>query len=173
MKIKTSMKITTRSPSKNFFAIFKKEAILQANKFLQDFAQDLLEEAQDIVRNQSYDWEPLSEDYRAFKEREGLDPRILIATEDYVSSFRWWVTEGGRIHFGPGPGTHLPSGLPYKVLAMIHEFGTETVPARPLWRPLLAAALRKSEKFKKAYGEAVRKAAEKAASGSKTETKRS
>jgi hypothetical protein len=115
-------------------------------EFSQDTRKALAERFIELVRKgiqqQRYRHVPLSTGYLAWKRRMGLDERILIATGDYVRSFQVRREErkgpqGKQIVYTAGPPDeiHPPSGLNYRTLARIHEFGTATIPARPHWGP--------------------------------------
>lgn len=157
-KRKPQVKARTKSnvlPA-NFFTAFENKARIKAEEETWDFAEDIAEEARTIILEQRYKWAPLSPGYKAYKEREGLDPRKLIATGDYVDNIGAYEKEG-KIFVGPLPGIHEESGLTYVHLSRIHEYGTETIPARPLWRPLASKVLRKYKKLRKKYQAAVKK----------------
>lgn len=89
------------------------------------------------------EWTPLSERYLAWKIKNKRDPRILISTKEYMQAIeiREEKQEGSkgksRIVYVVGlpDRIHQDSGLPFRKLARIHEFGTKRIPARPLWRP--------------------------------------
>jgi hypothetical protein len=83
------------------------------------------------LRNLGADVKPLSE-------------KIYIATGDFLRNIRARERKvQGRVVWvvGPSSGTHAPSGLTYRELARIHEFGSRAagVPPRPLWRPSWSA----------------------------------
>lgn len=144
-----------------FYSLFNRDVKLQAFEYLKELISKLVDEAKQIIEGQTYKWEPLSERYLAYKERVGLDPRTLIATRFYLMHIGWGVTHG-KIWFGVPNIIHEPSGLPLPRLARIHEFGTKTIPARPLWRPLLSKYAREAPRFAKRYEKEVKKAAERA-----------
>lgn len=154
-KVKTAT--TSRTLPKNFFSAFGKDLLLKADDETRKFAKDLAKEAKSIIRDQRYDWKSLSDAYLKQKERKGLDTRIYIATKTYVNKGIGYFEKGGYSFVGPKPGTHKPSGLPYAVLARILEFGTWSIPARPLWRPLLSVALRRSKHFRNKFVSDARK----------------
>lgn len=88
------------------------------------------------IYNQILDWEPLSEQYAQWKEEQGFDPRVLIATQEYVGSII-----SSPIPFGitvrPIVGTHSMARVSYMTLAEWLEYGTDKMPARPHWRPII------------------------------------
>lgn len=146
---------------RKFYSLFNKDVDLQAFEYLKSIVIELIEEAKRILDEQAYTWKPLTEAYASYKARAGLDPRTLIATGFYRDHIGWGVTHG-KIWFGVPNVTHEPSGLPLPVLARIHEFGTATIPARPLWRPLLSKYAREYPRFAKRYSAEVKRAAERA-----------
>lgn len=94
------------------------------------------------IESQLYHHEPLSPSYKRWKEKNHLDPRILIATGDYVNAIGVYAIRNKKNRFmafgiGVPPGIHKPSGLTYDQLYRIHEFGvfSRNIPARPHWRP--------------------------------------
>ncbi len=84
--------------------------------------------------------QPLDEEYLERKVSEGHDPRKIMATGTYLNAIQ--VVEG-RKKTGPywyvrlQRGTHRPSGLPYKVLWRLLEYGSaaRNVKPRPHWGP--------------------------------------
>ena len=154
------VKLSRPDLPRNFFSLFKKDALLLANTQNKKFAREAVRELKEVIRKQKYDWEPLTEGYAKYKERKGLDKRILIATGDYVKRGIVMRVSSGFVFVGPKEGTHEPSGLPYEVLAKIHEYGTKDgrIPARPLYRPVLSVLLRRRRTFRKVYDEGVKKA---------------
>ena len=99
---------------------------------------------------QRFPWPPLSSGYAAWKKSKALDPRTLIARRDYVKSIQtrkvdddtWVVEPPDRQHY---------SGLTYKMLAMVHEFGSSkrNIPPRPHWRPMIAEYQKKQPAINK------------------------
>ena len=156
-KPKVKAKATSKTLPPNFLTVFEKEARLEAQRQTRQFAEEIAEEARNIIIEQRYNWAPLDPDYLDWKIKKGLDPRILIATRDYLEHIGTYEQDG-KIFVGPLPGTHKPSGVPYVKLARWFEYGTETMPARPLWRPLFSVALRRNKKLKKKYAAARKKA---------------
>lgn len=141
-----------------FGTVFKTNAIIKANEVTKKWAEEVVKEAKRVLENQTYNWKPLKEYYKKRKIKMGLDERILIATGFYKNHIEAW-TYRGRVHFGVRKTViHEPSGLPLYVIARIHEFGTRTVPARPLWRPVFSKMLRRMPKMAKEYRKAVKQA---------------
>ncbi len=106
-----------------------------------------------VLDRQKYKWKPLSSEYKSWKEKHGLDTRMLIATGFYRDHII--VKIGERTAFVGLPNIiHKPSGLPLPTLAFIHEYGTKRrtekgerwIPARPLWRPAISVFIRKWNK---------------------------
>ena len=80
-------------------------------------------------------WPPLNEDYAEMKRRKRLDPRMLIATGEYVSKIYAKKVDGETWQVTVPIGIHGPSKLPYAAIRAIHEFGAGRVPPRPHWQP--------------------------------------
>ncbi len=156
--IRVKGKIVKTDLPPNFFSVFQKQALMLANKQTEKWSKQIAKEAKRIIRDQEFKWKPLSEAYADYKDRVGLDPRILMATRDYVNNGIGWWKKGKRINVGPKPGFHEPSGLPYQLLGKWLEFGTERMPARQVWRPLLSRIIQRSKTFRKEYRAAVARA---------------
>lgn len=155
-KVKAKFKRTTLP--KNFFSAFNKDVQVLANQTSRKFAQDAVASVKKAIRNQEFNWKPLSPAYKKFKERKALDERIYVATKEYLNKgIGWWESQG-KVFAGPKNGIHKPSGLTYRQLSRIHEFGTWTIPARPLWRPVLSKLLAKRKMYRKEYQKGVERA---------------
>lgn len=112
-------------------------------EFGQEKADEFINGLRDKIERQVLNHVPLNPGYAAMKREQGLDPRILIATHQYLDSFvaeRNDEAAAGTIEFrcGVARGIHQPSGLTYAQLARKHEFGDGQVPPRPHWRPQAA-----------------------------------
>lgn len=153
-------KVTTTKLPNDFFDKLRKSIHSSNEEINKKLAQFTSRRAKEIIRKQQFDWQPLDPTYKARKESLGLDERILIATKDYVNKgIGWWKSEKGWVA-GPKNGTHKPSGLTYKHLAAIHEFGTDTIPARKLWRRLKVEVILHKRKLWKEHREKIRKEVE-------------
>jgi hypothetical protein len=145
-----------------FLAIFQNAASLQATQAAKDAAKAIAEEAKEVIESQGFDWEPLSPRYLQRKIDEGYDPRMLIRTREYLEGIGWGVTHN-RVWTGVPPNKiHQGSKLPLIILAKIHEFGTKTTPARPLWRTLLAKQVKDKPKFAAQYRREIEAASRRA-----------
>jgi hypothetical protein len=101
-----------------------------------DLALEFADDLKSIISRQLIAWVPLSPAYKKRKRILGLDPRILIATGRYVNSIQpveqadgSWVVSIPEEPLRPG------SRYTLKDLARWLEYGTQTMPARPHWRP--------------------------------------
>lgn len=141
-----------------FSNILNTELEIQAFKYIRVIAEEMTEEAKEILDSQRYKWEPLQQSTVDAKERKGLDHRTLIATGFYRDHIAWGIV-GKQVWWGVEDVEHEPSGLRLTFLARIHEFGYGNVPARPLWRPLLAKYVRLKPHFGKRYRAEVDRAA--------------
>ncbi len=157
-KARVKVKTSREELPPHFFSTFKKEVDILANKVTRKAADRTVEVAKEILENQSFKWQALDPDYLKWKQEQGLDERILIATRDYIDKGIGQWESKRRIFVGPLPGIHQPSGLSYIILARIHEFGTWSIPARPLWRPLLAKMLKEVSGFREEYNKGLRRA---------------
>lgn len=138
-----------------FINVFRNAAFQVPNQFCEEMANEFKDELQFRIASQSFGHRALNPAYRMGKVRARLDPRILIASGEYLNSFtvedlssrehrEIHGIEGQGFVVGVRSGIHSGSGLPYRVLARVHEFGTSRVPARPHWRPMSAIYRRRS-----------------------------
>lgn len=150
------MKKSTNKGLKNYYVINSKQRLI---KFGDLFAESLytlhrqsLEKAVkelydyiiEVLDTQRYKWKPLKPKYKESKLKKGLSGKILIATGEYYNAIEYKITPT-EIYVGLPNAVHQESGLPYNILARIHEFGsvTRNIPPRPLWRPALSWWVRK------------------------------
>lgn len=81
------------------------------------------------INNQDLGWRP-----RAATTNSG-DSRILVDSEDYFKTIKAW--KQGPVYYAGVPRTKYNwRGVPIHEYAILHEFGYNGVPARPLWRPV-------------------------------------
>jgi hypothetical protein len=132
--------------AKNFIGKLGKILTGTTDKHLRKVAESYKKLLLDTLESQRYrtQWKPLSERYLHWKIKNKRDPRMLISTREYMSAIEireekhdskivWIIGLPDRIH--------VDSGLPFRKLARIHEFGTlpskkhPGIPPRPLWRP--------------------------------------
>lgn len=139
-------KAITKDPLKVSFQILS----LEATK-LADFVRA-------EINAQPSRWPPLNEKYVEWKDRMGLSPEMMKATQDYINAIgvqEMRKSDGKFTNFtklGEGEAFTIRVGLPYREhkgldeegdkeniklmdLANIHEFGTDKIPARPHWGP--------------------------------------
>lgn len=154
-----SLRTKASNPGKlrDMFSAWRKDTEVVARKTSVAAAEEIAEEAKSVIDTQAYSWVPLTARYLAQKIEEGLDQRTLIATGFYRDNICAYTIRG-KVYVGVEPGViHEPSGLPLSVLARVHEYGTSTIPPRPLWRPLLSSFLRRSSEFNRIYKRAKNK----------------
>jgi hypothetical protein len=104
-------------------------------------AQAFVDELKFKITSQLFGHRPLSRDYYLFKLKNSLDPRILIATGDYLDGImfeRVDDTSGVVFRCGMARRMHATSELPLATLQRFLEDGTDRMPARPHWRPQAA-----------------------------------
>lgn len=138
-RIKTKVRVPKTNPYIGWLNVFEKAYFLASRKMLLRLARDLASRLRRNLRAQVFRWVPLSEKYKKYKLKHGLDPRMLIATGEYLNSIVVRQKLDGSVEVGIKNKIHTPSGLPLKKLMRIHEYGTQTIPARPWWRPTVAA----------------------------------
>ncbi len=101
----------------------------------QTTAKSIEKSVMSAIVGQRFDWVPLANSTIA---KKGHDA-IYIETNFYLDSLDVKVSKSGRFNLELAvfpQGTH-PSGIDMQTLARWLEFGTATIPARPLWRPAL------------------------------------
>jgi hypothetical protein len=116
---------------------------------LPTFAKKLRENVADAIANRYYEelvghfknqdlpLRPLNEWYRQWKEKKGLDTRILIASGEMMGAIQLYNRGPGERFVGiKGGKKHRRSGLDVAFLALIHEYGTGrgSMQARPVYR---------------------------------------
>jgi len=90
------------------------------------------------VDKQDLDWEPLTEAYAKRKDKEGLDPDILRATNRMYSNITTKQIDAFRGMTGVRRGVKTDEGDDVIDIAMIHEQPNDDgskIPARKLWKP--------------------------------------
>ena len=98
-----------------------------------------------------YKWKPLNPQYKAWKMRKGLDPRILIAYGYYINSIKTYKS-GRDWVVGVDPfQIHPKTGIRMKKLARYLEYGTSKMPARPHWRPAFEYVRKHIDRYIKKY----------------------
>lgn len=140
---------TVISSRQNPFTLIRKQmkttGMDAAREVIKEEGDALAAKLQLNLLQQSLPMKDLTESYARWKERKALDPRILIATGEYVNSIAARRKAGGDIVDVSVPDeTHEPSGLSLKELGRIHEYGSKRyeidgkgIPPRPHWRPTI------------------------------------
>lgn len=92
----------------------------------QELAEETRDEIVNAIENQEMAHTPLSESWSAYKEKHGLDSRILIATGQMVGAIQ--VEHLGAGSYGVVvPDTELEQQFIW------NEYGTPHIPARHTW----------------------------------------
>lgn len=123
-------------------------AYLYAEEAMDETAAKITREVRWGLEGQFFGHVPLNPDYLAWKQRAGLDERILLATKTYVRSIMPPDPQAKRRvpgldeppdeqtwEVGPADEIHQPSGMNMRDLAALHEFGSYrlNIPPRPHW----------------------------------------
>lgn len=112
----------------------------EAIELIQEAGKAFARRVRYAIRNQIYAWPPLSPNYAAWKEANDLDPRMLIATHEYINSIKATMTDYG-VEVGLDPSKTHAGGIPMRLLGRWLEYGTMNLdgswrmPPRPHWRP--------------------------------------
>lgn len=128
---------------------------MSASETLQDMAEKTAEAAKRHIMAQDLAWVALSRRHIKYKKRKGYRSPIYQMTMTYYGAI-------GVYKGGSGKNTYMAAGVPEGVtnpdtgaeltdVSKWMEFGTRTMPARPLWAPSLRegmAAAAKRNKFK-------------------------
>lgn len=90
------------------------------------------------IDEQDLDWDPLSEAYAARKEKQGLSPDILRATNQMYQNITTAQPDSYRGMVGVQRGVKSGNGDELTDIALIHEQPDDDgtiIPARKLWQP--------------------------------------
>lgn len=96
----------------------------KTDSVIKKLAEEVANEVRTGVENQSFQLVALTPKYAARKARERLDPRILIATKEYIRKIKAVKIKTGA--YGIEGNLELARRL---------EYGTKTMKARPHWEP--------------------------------------
>jgi hypothetical protein len=102
-----------------------------ADLLSETFAKSVLRNVKLGIQMQTFGHHPLSTRWKEEKARLGLDPRILIATRDYIRFLRVKKLRSGQVA--------ITGDLE---LAKKLEYGTKTMKARPHWTPTIRRVLK-------------------------------
>src|SRR4030042_5229310 len=112
------------------------------HRLTDDLAQEISEEyykrLKDHFLKQDLPLKPLSEWYKKWKERMGLDTRILLATHEMFNSAKVYHEGFGKRFIGiKGGKIHKMAKIVVALLVLVHEYGRldRSIPARPVFRP--------------------------------------
>lgn len=124
----------------NFTRAFRETVPQVFAEFGEEKAKEFVDELKFKISAQLFNHIPLQRDYYLSKLRNGLDPRILIATGEYLDKITYERVEddtsGVVFRCGMAPGIHGSSGLQLAALQRMLEEGTSRMPARPHWHPM-------------------------------------
>lgn len=100
----------------------------QADKACEYLAQSMVKIVKQVIETQQFRRVPLNLKWQERKKREGLDPRILIATKSYLKSYRHYRV--GRMNWAVTCDLRKMQLL---------EFGRAGQPKRPHYEPVMRA----------------------------------
>lgn len=126
--------------------------VVECNKTALRFANKLRDSVVQNILDEKVPGKPLNEKYQAYKTKQGLDSRTLIATGQYIDAIEVWKWKVGdlltiqigvrpnRVHKKPITGGHRKDVKGGKTdsmkmvnLARMLEYGTSKMPPRPVW----------------------------------------
>ena len=136
------VRVSKKNPYEIVYEVMTVEGVKIAQEILHEEGRLLAAKIQLNILQQLLPFTPLNPQYAAWKRREGLDPRILIANGDYVDSIKARKKVDGSIEVSVPEGKHPQAGISYQILGAVHEYGQvrwqqegKGIPARPHWRP--------------------------------------
>lgn len=146
--------------AQEFLAEVQEEIYKEARDKIRALAQEFLETLKQHIEDQLLTWQPLNEAYKQKKIREKLDPRILIATGEYVSSIfiEETLKQGILIISIMLPNKkHAKTGINLRFLSRVLEYGSisRNIPERPHWRPVAEMFIEEKQDFQKTINEIV------------------
>jgi hypothetical protein len=112
--------------------------ILRKRRLMEKVAHLYKERLKDaiITQQMSYTWVPHTKAYQQHKVRTGLDPRIWVATHTLVEAIM--VRKSGWSYsVEVDRNAKHENGTPLPLIVKALEYGTRTIPPRPLFRPVL------------------------------------
>jgi hypothetical protein len=86
------------------------------------------------ISAQDLNWKRLKASTVRAKVKKGQSEDIYVATSTYFQSITSWVA-GDKAYIGVKRGVTNPDGQQVGNIAKWMEYGTSTMPARPLWQP--------------------------------------
>ena len=92
------------------------------------------------LRDQDLNWTPLRAQTIKSKVRRGGSNKTLINTTDYFQAITSY-SDGSTAFAGVIKSAKNQDGTKITTIAMVHEFGSGDIPARPLWRPTFKETL--------------------------------
>jgi phage gpG-like protein len=92
------------------------------------------------IKNQDLEWEDLDEDYKERKGKKGLSTKTLVSTSDYMNSITS-NSDGKTAFAGVKKDVKSKDGTEIISIAAVHEFGTDNIPKRELWKPTFEETL--------------------------------
>lgn len=95
------------------------------------------------MSRQDLGWKALDPKTISAKIRKGQSENILIATSDYFQAITSWHDKEGA-YAGVTKEVRNSDGDVIADIAALHEYGSESgkLPARPLWQPVYAEAMK-------------------------------
>jgi hypothetical protein len=158
-RLTTKVRIPRKNPYMGFVNLMENEIFVASQRKLVHLARDLASEVRFAVKHQVYEWIPLTEKYKRYKKRNNLDPRILIATGEYIRNISVAIHMDGTVEIGVKDKKHTASGISLKLLARILEYGSQKakIPPRPHWRPTISKFRSRIKQTKKIIAKEMNK----------------
>jgi hypothetical protein len=89
---------------------------------------------------QDLGWKPLKPQTIKTKVKKGYSENILMMTTSYFQAITT-IVKGDTAFAGVKRGSKHSKGGDLTSIAAIHEYGSNSTPARPLWKPVFTEAM--------------------------------
>lgn len=138
--------------------VFEHSTIPAAHNSVHALALGMREDLVNRIEHQRFHHAPLAPSTVEAKKKAGLDPRILIATHEYIDAIEVEpLPDGSGYRIGVGNKVHSGSGVSMRDLARWLEFGTSKMPARPHWRPIVRIWITEARKDANGISELIKR----------------
>lgn len=128
----------------------------QIYEFEQYLCDIFIKEVKRCIDTQSIQWEPLSKPYLLSKARKGLSTNIWEATSQLKDTLSVRKSAGMVLTIGwKRTERHKGSKTPIYKIARSLEYGTRTIPPRPLFRVVYSHMVKSLDKYYEEFLDSV------------------